>query len=746
MPYINSYAFGSGGRVLYWVGGTATWNSTVGTKWALTSGGAGGEPVPTSVDDVYFDGNSGSGTVTLSGTAICRSVSFWGYAGTLSHPTSTTWTIYGALILYPLMTYSIAATRTAKIVYAATANNWYIYSSIHTMPEQDFNGVGGEWTLYDDTINGHVSQFGLNLINGLLNTNGVDVTAVNFDGSNSNVRSLTLGNSIISVSQAAGFTAWDLATTTNLTFDAGTSTINLTGNGVTEFFGGGLTYNAVTIQPSATVPCSITGANTFANFTATSPANVRGTILLSNNQTVTDTISLDGNSPSFRLFVASDVFSTPRTITAANVSVTSCDFRDITGAGAGSWNLSSITGRSGDALGNSGITFSSPRTIFWFEDSGAYTSTTQWFTGIGGTGDLVTCPIPQDTGRFNNNSFSGINKTITATAGSKLLNNALLTQRIGTLDFTGSTNNPEFISNGINCYGSLTLISGMTHTGGVGDLWEWLSRDAQTFTSGGLTWPSSYQMQLYGDGTGTITQQDSFRTADELFITNGAWITGNNTLRAQFLTVNGDGSLTTGTGLLTSDNYLSLVEGDLTVGGGGVSATDFRSTGSLTRALNMGSGTWTLSGTGTVWNMASTGLTLASETSTISVTDTSSTAKTFEGLGQTYYNLLVNGAASAGTLTIENSSTFNNVTFAANSNIRLTAATTQTINGTITATGTAGNGIVVNSTSATNATISSVNSVNWDYVTLTDLTGIGGGTFTATNSVDGGGNINWNIT
>ena len=31
----------------YWVGGTDNWNATVGTKWATTSGGAGGAAVPT---------------------------------------------------------------------------------------------------------------------------------------------------------------------------------------------------------------------------------------------------------------------------------------------------------------------------------------------------------------------------------------------------------------------------------------------------------------------------------------------------------------------------------------------------------------------------------------------------------------------------------------------------------------------------------------------------------------------------
>jgi hypothetical protein len=49
----------------FWVGGTASWDATAGTKWALTSGGAGGQAVPTSSDDVFFDGTSGAVTITL---------------------------------------------------------------------------------------------------------------------------------------------------------------------------------------------------------------------------------------------------------------------------------------------------------------------------------------------------------------------------------------------------------------------------------------------------------------------------------------------------------------------------------------------------------------------------------------------------------------------------------------------------------------------------------------------------------
>ena len=50
----------------YWVGGTGTWDNVVGTKWATTSGGAGGASVPFSADNVIFDTNSGTGTVTVN--------------------------------------------------------------------------------------------------------------------------------------------------------------------------------------------------------------------------------------------------------------------------------------------------------------------------------------------------------------------------------------------------------------------------------------------------------------------------------------------------------------------------------------------------------------------------------------------------------------------------------------------------------------------------------------------------------
>jgi hypothetical protein len=58
----------------YWVGGSGTWDASDQTHWAAASGGAGGQTVPTSADDVVFDANSG-GTITVSGNKIILSLS-----------------------------------------------------------------------------------------------------------------------------------------------------------------------------------------------------------------------------------------------------------------------------------------------------------------------------------------------------------------------------------------------------------------------------------------------------------------------------------------------------------------------------------------------------------------------------------------------------------------------------------------------------------------------------------------------
>lgn len=73
----------------YWVGGTGTWDTTTTTNWAATSGGAGGASVPVAVDAVFFDANSGGGTVTLAQNVTHTIISLSGFTGTLNFDSKT---------------------------------------------------------------------------------------------------------------------------------------------------------------------------------------------------------------------------------------------------------------------------------------------------------------------------------------------------------------------------------------------------------------------------------------------------------------------------------------------------------------------------------------------------------------------------------------------------------------------------------------------------------------------------------
>src|SRR5207249_4434684 len=65
----------------YWIGGTGGWSQTA--HWADSSGGANGCSVPSSSSPVFFDANSGGGTVTIDLNAAAVSLNTTGWTGTI---------------------------------------------------------------------------------------------------------------------------------------------------------------------------------------------------------------------------------------------------------------------------------------------------------------------------------------------------------------------------------------------------------------------------------------------------------------------------------------------------------------------------------------------------------------------------------------------------------------------------------------------------------------------------------------
>lgn len=683
----------------YWVGGTASWDGTAGTNWALTSGGAGGEAVPTAADDVFFDGNSGANTVTISGSRVAKSITCTGFTGTLAGTSTPALTISGDLTLATGMTVTYTGTTTFNATATITSNG-------KTLGPVTVNGSGITVTL-GDALN--LGGNALTITQGTFTTSASNysVTASELISNNSNTRTITLNGSTVTLT---GFTAVNFTTSTNLTFNANTSTINCTNPNV-SFAGGGQTFYNVTIGDTQNNAHTMTGANTFNNLTLNN-RNANGTnrLSLAADITVNGTFTCNGTQtlPYRRYWVYSSVGGTNRTITAAAISIFGTDFRNITGAGAASWSDSSRTNYWGDAGGNSGITFATGRNAYWNLSGTRNWVDTGWALTNNGTPAAANYPLIQDTAIFTEAGAAGtialdtqglMIPTLTMADGVSNRTSAM------TLNFGGFDRD--------NFFGSITFFSNLTISGG-----------------------GARSLRLSG-----YNNTQSITTAGKTLLTNFELNESyNNTVQLlDSLTLNSARNITVTTGTFDANGY-------------DVSTGLFASNNSNTRTITMGSGTWTLSGTGTVWNLATTtNLTFNKNTAHIVLSDTSTTARTFAGGGRTYNNLTIGGATGTSTLTITGTNTFD--TLASTKTVAHTIVfpnvTTTVSNWTIT--GTSGNVVTLSRTGASGTftlaksgggVISGV-----DYLSISNSTASPTNTWYAgANSTNGGGNTNWIFT
>jgi len=674
----------------YWVGGTGNWNDDD-NHWATSSGGTPADGnLPTASDNCIFDGSSSGGaayTVTVNVSATCLDFTMGAPGG----GNNVTWAGSSALAISGSMNLSagsadITRTYTGTITFNATTSGKTItLNGVSLASSFTFNGSGGEWTLQDAlTTTGSIT-----LTAGSLNTNGVAVNISSLASTSSSTRTLTLGASTVTMTGN-----WNITNSTSFTFNANTSTLTSNNTNFT-FTGAGFTYNTVNITGGASTTNTINNRNTFANLTLTGGAGVANVFSLTQSQTITGTFTVAGNSAANRVLIASSVIGTARTLTAAAVTISNADFRDITGAGAATWNISAATGGSGDCGGNSGITFTTATTRYWVGGTGNWNATTEWAASSGGASG-ATAPLCQDDVVFDNGSFNGTGQTVT--------NNAA---RMGkSIDWTayseGQTPTLSITTNGA-IFGSLTLISGMTFSGTVVLTFE--GRSTYTLTTAGKS--IGHQIQLNAPG-GTLTLQDA----------------------------------------LTSTSTITVNNGHLDLNDVNVTCTTFSSSSTAARTISMGGGTLTLTASGTPFSLSSTtNLTFNRETSTIKLTNNSSTVKSFSGGGQTYYNFW-NATAGTGDVEISGSNTFNDIRIDAGRVNRFTAGTTTTLT-TLTATGSPGNMITISSVTSASHTLlkADSNQTNNDYLILKYSTATPSCTFFAgTNSTDGGNNSGWTFT
>jgi len=539
----------------YWVGGAGTWNTTSTTNWSASSGGASGASVPTAADSVFFD-QAGTYTVTCTGALTCLDITV--SAGTVTFATGTTPTfaISGSMSLLAGTVWSATgaitfnATTTGKTI---TTNG--VSLAIGVSNTLGFNGVGGGWTLGSAlTTTGPIT-----FTNGTFSTGNFAVTALRFTNAGTGTNSVSLGSS--AVTATTNTSGWSFGTTTSLTFNAGTSTITLSNSGP-DFFGGGLTYYNVTFS-FLNLGAAITGANTFNNLTITGGgAAFFPSISIGAAQTINSTFTVTGTSQAVRVFFYSDVFNTARTITTAAVSLSNVDFRDITTAGAaGTWTGSSI----GNCYGNTGITFTAAKTVYWNLAGSQNWSATGWAATSGGAPAIANSPLPQDTAVIDQNSAI-TTLTINYNWNICTLDMSLRTSAVTIA--TGTTNP--------TVYGSWKNGTGTTLTG-TGVI-TFSGRTTQQITSNGITFTQPITVDNIS-GTVQCTDALNIGTTNALTFrsgtlqlaagatsTVGSFVTSGTTLKYLQSTTSGTQATITDASGTNTVTYLSIKDSNATGG------------------------------------------------------------------------------------------------------------------------------------------------------------------------------------
>jgi len=328
----------------YWVGGTGSWDNSVGAKWAATSGGVGGQSVPLSTDNVFFDAASGTApyTVTVGATnKPCANLSFAGFTGTYAQSGLNT-NIYEGVTL-PNSTGTITGGGTWVFVGTGSFN---IVSNNYILPLNfNFNSVGGVWTTTDNlSITGAITLVTGSLVAGASITTGGTFTftagTVNFgsythtmnifSSANANIRTINFGTATVNIAGNAT-TVWNTSTITNLTISGTAPTVNFiySGSTGTRVISMGVLSEANSISVNITAgsdAITLSGASFKSlNFTGYSGACPLGNNIIYKDLTLsaTQTIATSGTLTFSGTSVTQTITTNGITISTATLTINS---------------------------------------------------------------------------------------------------------------------------------------------------------------------------------------------------------------------------------------------------------------------------------------------------------------------------------------------------------------------------------------------------------------------------------------
>lgn len=317
----------------YWVGGAGTWTANSTSNWAATSGGPGGAGFTDATSTVYFDSNSGTGTVTING-GICNNFNIQSGVSALTlAPTTSGLTIYGNTTIAST---NATISGSAAIVFAATASKTITTGGEALNCPINFDGAGGAWQLQDNlTLGpGRVAT----LTRGTIDLNSKTLICGPFVSSNSNVRSI-LGPGTINFSPASTTgIIWATSDSTNFSTNGLVNAItSITSFGLdVSITPGNLSEsNAISFTLSVTDPSSVLS---IPNGYAVKDLTISSNIGLSpgNNLTVYGNLAYTASPSSMQGTVVLGSTSGTKTITSNGFSTTSpLNFNGV----GGTWQL-----------------------------------------------------------------------------------------------------------------------------------------------------------------------------------------------------------------------------------------------------------------------------------------------------------------------------------------------------------------------------------------------------------------------
>ena len=382
---------------------------------------------------------------------------------------------------------------------------------------------------------------------------------------------------------------------------------------------------------------------------------------------------------------------------------------------------------------------------YWVGGTGNWSQfATHWATSSGGSTFHIQVPQSTDNVYFDSNSFSTVGQTITLDVTTPACNN---------MDWTGVTNTPTINGNSktLNVYGSLKLVTGMTSSS-LNISFNATSM-GNTITTAGRSLGS---LTLDGIGGGWILQ-DAL-TAGIVTLTNGSFNTNSVTCNLSSLQSSNSNvrSINLGTSTLnfsidpailittTTNLTFSGASSIINVTGNNAAFSTIGLTFNIINFTNASgsfnygpyiANTVTFAGNCSLFRGANTiGTLIIPGTLSGSMTGSST----------------ITNATFGGTSTINTSNTFGtlNLTGAGGTTYTLNSGTTQTITTALNIA--SGNcsafNIIKSSSSGSQATLNMTSgTVTADYVNLKDIKALGGATFNASNAIDQGNNIGWNI-